>query len=139
MAINVKGTLLCMKHELQPMLRQGSGVIINTASALSFKGAPEWAPYVASKHAIAGLTKSAAIEYAKSGIRINAVCPGVIATPFLPTNAAGLPDPDLGALQPMGRLGTADEIAAAVLWLASAGASFATGSLLSIDGGMVAA
>jgi NAD(P)-dependent dehydrogenase (short-subunit alcohol dehydrogenase family) len=138
-AINVKGTLLCMKQELQPMLRQGSGVIINTASALSFRGVPDWAPYVASKHAIAGLTKSAAIEYAKFGIRINAVCPGVVATPFLPTNSAGLPDPDLGALQPMGRLGTTEEIAAAVLWLASAGASFATGTLLSIDGGMAAA
>jgi NAD(P)-dependent dehydrogenase (short-subunit alcohol dehydrogenase family) len=130
MAVNVKGTLLCMKSELKQMLRQGSGVIINT---------PDWAPYAASKHAIAGLTRSAAIEYAKSGIRINAVCPGVVATPFLPTNSIGQPDPDLGAFQPMGRLGTADEIAAAVLWLASPAASFATGTLLSVDGGMTAA
>lgn len=133
-AVNLKGVWLCMKYALGPMLKQGSGVIINTASALALTAVPQSAPYVSSKHALAGLTKTAALEYAKSGIRINAVCPGGIVTPLL-ENAGSA---SLVAIHPMGRLGTVEEIAAAVLWLASDESSFVTGILLPVDGGWVA-
>lgn len=138
-AINLKGVWLCMKYAIDQMLTQGSGVIVNSASALSLTVLPGSAPYNASKHAVAGLTKTAAVEYASKNIRINAVCPGVITTPML-SNAR--PDPAsveaLVGLHPAGRLGTVEEIANAVLWLASPGASFVHGSLVSVDGGWAA-
>jgi NAD(P)-dependent dehydrogenase (short-subunit alcohol dehydrogenase family) len=136
MAVNLKGVWLCMRAELQQMLRQGGGNIINMASALStrvFEGASF---YVASKFAVAGMTRTAAVEYARSGIRINAICPGMIRTPLLESSDA---DADaVAALQAMNRLGTPEEIANAVLWMASDKASFCTGNLMSVDGGWTA-
>lgn len=137
-AVNLKGVWLCMKHALQPMLKQGSGVIINTASALALTAMPNLSPYVASKHAVVGLTKTAALEYAKSGIRINAVCPGFIATPLVPAALSARASTDTGAAFAMGRLGTVEEVASAVLWLACDSASFVTGTLLTVDGGWTA-
>lgn len=136
MAVNVKGVWLCMKHAIAQMLQQGGGVIVNTGSAMSLTALPGSCAYNASKHAVAGLTKTAALEYAKHHIRINAVCPGVIVTPLL----AKTPGADkimdvLTGVHPIGRLGTVDEVTSAVLWLASDGASFAIGSMLSVDGG----
>jgi NAD(P)-dependent dehydrogenase (short-subunit alcohol dehydrogenase family) len=136
MAVNVKGVWLCMKVGIAQMLKQGGGVIVNTGSAMSLTALPGSAPYNASKHAVAGLTRTAALEYAKQNIRINAVCPGVITTPLL----AKTPGVDkimdvLTSVHPIGRLGTLDEVTSAVLWLASDGASFAIGSMLSVDGG----
>lgn len=139
LAVNLKGVWLCMKYAINQMLKQGGGAIVNTASALSLTVLPNSAPYNASKHAVAALTKTAAIEYAKHNIRINAVCPGVIRTPLL-ENTPGVEHirDALIALHPIGRLGEVDEVAKAVLWLASDDASFSTGSLLSVDGGWVA-
>jgi NAD(P)-dependent dehydrogenase (short-subunit alcohol dehydrogenase family) len=135
-AVNLKGVWACMRAELRDMHLRKQGIIINMASALSMHGFSGSSIYVASKHAIAGLTKTAAIEYAKSGIRINAVCPGVILTPILEKVKS---DPEviagMSANHPMGRLGTPAEVADAALWLASESASFVTGSMLSVDGG----
>lgn len=140
MAVNAKGTFLCMKHEIAQMLKQGGGgAIVNTASAVALVGMPNAVPYVASKHAVAGMTKAAALQFAASGIRINAVCPGSIRTPML-ADALAYPEIEkfLVDQQPIGRLGTPEEIASAVLWLASDGASFAIGTVLAVDGGFVA-
>lgn len=141
-AINLRGVWLCMKHEIQQMLRQGGGgAIVNTSSIWGLVGTPLGAPaYVASKHGVVGLTKAAALEYVSSGIRINAICPGVIQTPF--TDAVFAEHPGTKelalALEPIGRLGTAGEIAQAVVWLCSDAASFVVGSAMSVDGGMAA-
>lgn len=139
LAVNQKGVWLCMKFAINQFLKQGGGIIVNTASALSLTVLPGSSPYNASKHAVAALTKTAAVEYASKNIRINAVCPGVIITPMLENNRPGPAFYDaLVALHPVGRLGSIDEIANAVLWLASPGASFVHGTLLSVDGGWVA-
>jgi len=140
MATNLKGVYLCMKYELPHMFKQGKGAIVNTASLAGLKGLAGQAAYVASKHGVVGLTKSAALEYASTGVRINAVCPGVISTPLI---AHGLKDrPYLEKayvdMEPIGRLGKPEEIAAAVLWLCSDEASFVIGSVFSVDGGVVA-
>jgi NAD(P)-dependent dehydrogenase (short-subunit alcohol dehydrogenase family) len=140
MAVNVKGVWLCMQHEIRQMLKQGGGAIVNTASVAGLVGAPKLSIYAASKHAVVGLTKSAAAEYGKSGIRINAVCPGVIRTPML-TRAIereAAREELLTKLHPIGRLGEVDEVANAVLWLCSGEASFVTGHQLAVDGGMTA-
>jgi NAD(P)-dependent dehydrogenase (short-subunit alcohol dehydrogenase family) len=138
-AVNLKGVWLCMKYAIQQMQRQGGGAIVNTASALSFVTMRGCAPYTATKHAVAGLTKSAAVEYAKHNIRINAVCPGVIETPMLQTvDNLDSRTSGLLALHPAARFGRAAEVASAVLWLASDAASFTTGTLLSVDGGWAA-
>lgn len=138
MAVNLKGVWLCMRAELQHMLKQGGGNIINMASALSKRIYPGASFYVASKFAVAGMTRTAAVEYAQSNIRINAICPGNVRTPLLENSV----DPDvlaeLATLQAMNRLGTPEEVAAAVLWLASDKASFCTGNLMSVDGGWTA-
>jgi NAD(P)-dependent dehydrogenase (short-subunit alcohol dehydrogenase family) len=140
MAINLTGVWLCMKHEISQMLAQGGGAIVNTASIAGLVGFSNAAAYVASKHGVNGLTKTAALEYAKQGIRVNAVCPGFIQTPLL--DQALLTQPQMGeavvALEPVGRLGKPEEIAEAVVWLSSDAASFVTGLPMVVDGGLVA-
>ena len=140
-AINLRGVWACMKHELRQMREQGSGAIVNCSSLGGLVGLPGRASYHASKHGVLGLTKSAALEYAPRGIRINAVCPGTIDTPMVADMEAKgeLDMAEAIRNQPIGRLGTADEIAAAVLWLCSPGASFVVGVALPVDGGYTAA
>lgn len=138
--INLKGVWLGLKYAIPPMLEQGGGVIVNTASALSITVLPGSAHYNATKHAVAGLTKTAAVEYASRNIRINAVCPGVIRTAMLNSHPHLAEfEPKLLALHPAGRLGEIEEVVNAVLWLASDGASFMHGSLMTVDGGWTAA
>jgi NAD(P)-dependent dehydrogenase (short-subunit alcohol dehydrogenase family) len=139
-AINLRGVWACMKHELAAMRAKGSGAIVNCSSLGGLVGLPGRAAYHASKHGVIGLTKSAALEYAPRGIRINAVCPGTIATPMVEDMIAkGELDPaDAIANQPIARLGKAEEIAASVLWLCSPGASLITGVALPVDGGYTA-
>lgn len=139
-AINLRGVWACMKHELKQMRQQGSGAIVNCSSLGGLVGNPGRAAYHASKHGVIGLTKSAALEYAPRGIRINAICPGTIATPMV-TDMLAKGELDLAtalAIQPIARLGTAEEIAASVLWLCSPGASFIVGVALPVDGGYTA-
>jgi NAD(P)-dependent dehydrogenase (short-subunit alcohol dehydrogenase family) len=140
-AINLRGVWACMKHELRQMREQGSGAIVNCSSLGGLVGLPGRASYHASKHGVLGLTKSAALEYAPRGVRINAVCPGTIDTPMVADMLAKgeLDMAEAIRNQPIGRLGTADEIAAAVLWLCSPGASFVVGVALPVDGGYTAA
>lgn len=139
-AINLKAVWLCMKYSIEQMLKQGGGVLVNTASALSITTLPGSAPYIATKHAVAGLTKAAATEYGAQNIRINAVCPGVIRTAMLNSHPhLDEIEPKLLALHPAGRLGEIHEVVNAVLWLASDGASFMHGSLMTVDGGWTAA
>lgn len=140
MDVNVKGVWLCMKYQLQQMLKQGSGAIVNAASVAGLGAAPKMAVYAASKHAVLGLTRTAAIEYARKNIRVNAICPAVIDTAMYqrvcemdPKTAQRIPE-----LHPMGRVGRVEEIAASVLYLCSDGAGFTTGHALTVDGGMTA-
>ena len=139
-AVNLRGVWTCMKHELRRMRTQGSGAIVNCSSLGGLVGNPGRASYHATKHGVIGLTKSAALEYAPRGIRINAVCPGTIETPMVTDMVAKgeLDIPDALANQPIGRLGRGDEIAAAVLWLCSPGASLVVGVALPVDGGYTA-
>jgi NAD(P)-dependent dehydrogenase (short-subunit alcohol dehydrogenase family) len=139
--INVWGVLTSMKHEIPVMLKQGAGVIINTSSVAGHVGMAGASVYVASKHAVEGLTKAAALEYAKQGIRINAVAPAAIETDMITRFTGGGNEEALAymsALHPVGRMGRADEIANAVLFLASDAASFITGTSLNVDGGFLA-
>jgi NAD(P)-dependent dehydrogenase (short-subunit alcohol dehydrogenase family) len=139
-AVNLRGVWASMKHELRQMRQRGSGAIVNCSSLGGLVGLPERAAYHASKHGVIGLTKSVAVEYAAKGVRVNAVCPGVIDTPMV----AAMLGSQAGAMadimkeQPIGRLGRADEIAAAVLWLCSPGASLVVGVALPVDGGFTA-
>jgi NAD(P)-dependent dehydrogenase (short-subunit alcohol dehydrogenase family) len=139
-AINLRGVWACMKHELRQMRTQGSGAIVNCSSLGGLVGLSGRAAYHASKHGVIGLTRSAALEYAPRGIRVNAVCPGTIETPMVTDMIAKgeLSVPDAVANQPIGRLGRADEIAGAVLWLCSPGASLVVGVALPVDGGYTA-
>ncbi len=140
MAINLRGVWSCMRHELRQMLRQGSGAIVNCSSMGVLTGAPGLSAYAASKHGVIGLTRSAALEYAARGIRVNAVCPGMINTPMAQVLTGG--DANfLAALvkeEPIGRFGEPEEIADAVLWLCSPGSSFVIGHALAVDGGITA-
>jgi NAD(P)-dependent dehydrogenase (short-subunit alcohol dehydrogenase family) len=139
-AINLRGVWSCMKYELLQMRKQGSGAIVNCSSIGGLIGLPGRALYHASKHGVIGLTRSAALEYAARGIRINAVCPGTIETPMVAEMLANEPDAMREILrdQPIGRLGRPEEIAAAVLWLCSPAASFVIGHALVVDGGFTA-
>ncbi len=140
MAVNLRGVWLCMKHEIERMQGHG-GSIVNVASILGHVGFAAAPAYVAAKHGVVGLTKAAALDYAAAGIRVNAVCPGFIATPML-ERAGLMDDPDTKAhiegLHPMGRMGTPDEVAGIVTWLCTDAASFATGASYLIDGGYTA-
>jgi NAD(P)-dependent dehydrogenase (short-subunit alcohol dehydrogenase family) len=139
-AINLRGVWNCMKYELRQMREQGSGAIVNCSSIGGLIGNPGRAIYHASKHGVIGLTKSAALEYAARGIRINAVCPGTIETPMVADMLAkeSVTTEDFQRDLPIGRLGRPEEIAAAVLWLCSDGASFVIGHALAVDGGYTA-
>jgi NAD(P)-dependent dehydrogenase (short-subunit alcohol dehydrogenase family) len=138
--INLTGVFLCLKHELRVMRAQGAGAIVNTASAAGVMGVPFLAPYCASKHAIIGLTKTAALENARSGVRVNAVLPGSVDTPMLQRHMGIAPEVRKAILagQPGGRLGTPEEIAESVVWLCSDRASFVTGTAMLVDGGAAA-
>ena len=139
-AINLRGIWASMKHELAQMRTQGSGAIVNCSSLGGLVGLPGRAAYHASKHGVIGLTRSAALEYAPRGIRINAICPGTIATPMVTDmiDKGELDTAEAIANQPINRLGEPEEIAAAVLWLCSPGASFIIGVALPVDGGYTA-
>lgn len=140
MDINLGGVWNCMKFELQQMRKQGSGAIVNCSSLGGLVGGAERGNYHAAKHGVVGLTKSAALEYAARGIRINAVCPGLIWTPMADQMVAGGQGEALAAMVkavPMGRHGRPEEIADAVLWLSSRSASYVTGQSISVDGGFI--
>jgi len=132
--INLRGTFVCMKHEIAQMLSQGGGVIVNTASGAGIRGVAGGASYAASKHAVIGLTKSAALDYATANIRVNAVLPGNIATPMMDRFTGGDIQKAID-LEPVGRLGRPEEIAEAVLWMSADLGAFVTGAAVSVDGG----
>jgi NAD(P)-dependent dehydrogenase (short-subunit alcohol dehydrogenase family) len=139
--VNVTAVWLCLKHEARIMLRQGGGAIVNTASLAGLIGFPNHVAYATSKHAVIGITRTAALEYARSGIRVNAVCPAFIKTPMVDELLASDPRASLERLasaQPMGRIGTPEEVAEAVVWLCSDAAAFITGIALPLDGGTTA-
>jgi NAD(P)-dependent dehydrogenase (short-subunit alcohol dehydrogenase family) len=140
MAINLKGVWLCMKYEIPHLLKQGGGAIVNTASTAGLVGYRGGSAYVASKHGVVGLTKTAALEYAKAGVRVNAVCPGAIDTPMMGRLTGHRPQraERMAAAEPVGRMGQPKEIAEAVVWLCSEAASFVTGHAMAVDGGLTA-
>lgn len=139
-AINLRGVWTCMKHELRHMRNQGNGTIVNCSSVGGLVGRAGAAAYHASKHGVIGLTKSAALENAARGIRVNAICPGTIDTPMVSKMVASNPElmDQFMAMQPIGRLGRPEEIADAVLWLCSPGSTFIIGHALAVDGGFTA-
>ena len=138
--INLKGVWLCMKYEIMQMLKQGGGAIVNNASNFGVVGSVGMPAYSASKHGVIGLTKTAALEYAKTGIRINVVCPGPVQTPLVDKIIERQPEivEAITQREPIGRMGQPEEIAGAVVWLCSAEASFVIGATLAVDGGFVA-
>jgi NAD(P)-dependent dehydrogenase (short-subunit alcohol dehydrogenase family) len=141
LAVNLKGVWLCLRHELGQMLRQGGGgAIVNMSSVAGLVGFANLPAYVASKHGVIGLTKTAALEHAKSGIRVNAICPGVIHTEMIDRLTGNDPavEKQFIDLEPVGRMGTPEEIAAGAVWLCSKAASFVTGHAMAVDGGFVA-
>jgi len=138
--LNLTGVFLCMKSELPVMVKHGSGVIVNMSSVAGVTGFPGHAAYTASKHGVIGLTRTAAIDYAKAGIRVNAICPAYTHTPMLDRMLAKSPDLEAKLISrvPLRRLGTAEEIAQAVIYLFSDAAAFITGHALVMDGGIMA-
>jgi len=144
MRVNAKGTFLCLQAEIRHMLEAGGGTIVNLSSVAGLIGFPGLSPYVASKHAVIGMTKNAALEYGKAGIRVNAVCPGGIDTRMLDSLAdqatAGAQSSSqmMDPLHPLGRIGTPDEVANLIVWLSSPQASFMLGAIIPVDGGFVA-
>ena len=138
--VNLKGVWLCMKYEIPVMEKQGSGAIVNTASIYGLAGAAGYIAYNAAKHGVVGITRTAALEYATAGIRINAVCPGYIRTPMTQPGIDANPEFErkMVSQTPMGRMGMPEEIAEAVVWLCSDAASFVTGHTMTPDGGYMA-
>jgi NAD(P)-dependent dehydrogenase (short-subunit alcohol dehydrogenase family) len=145
LSVNLTGVFLCMRAEIPVMRKQGKGAIVNGSSTFGIVGVPNLCGYVATKHAVAGLTKAAALENARTGVRVNAVCPGAIDTPMLdrffeelaPDNPQSISDA-FAEEEPVGRLGLPSEIAEAVVWLCSDAASFVTGLPMPVDGGWLA-
>jgi NAD(P)-dependent dehydrogenase (short-subunit alcohol dehydrogenase family) len=139
-AVNLTGTFLAMQAQIPPMLAAGGGAIVNVASAAGLMGFANLPAYVASKHGVVGLTKSVALEYARQGIRVNAVCPGSVRTQMLEGFAGGDEKAleGMGKMTPVGRLGTPHEIAEAIVWLCSDAASYVTGHAMAVDGGVLA-
>lgn len=137
-AVNTKGVFFCMQQQLRQMLPQGGGVILNIASMAGLGGAPKLAAYAAAKHAVVGLTRTAAVEYARRGIRVNALCPFYSATPMVTGSAVGEQQAFLAQGSPMKRLGTPDEIVAAMLMLCARENSYMTGQAIAVDGGISA-
>jgi NAD(P)-dependent dehydrogenase (short-subunit alcohol dehydrogenase family) len=139
-AVNLKSVWLCMREEIPLMLAGGGGAIVNCASIAGMVGFPGAAAYVASKHGVVGLTRTAALELARDGVRVNAVCPGIIRTPMIDryTHGDRGVEAQLAAGEPMGRMGSAQEVAAAAAWLCSEEASFVTGAVMPVDGGWTA-
>ena len=133
--VNIKGVFYCMKYEIEQMLRTGGGAIVNTSSIFGLNGYPGWSLYTATKHAVTGMTKAAALDYAKKNVRVNAVGPGPVETPLLAKGTGGDPH-SYAAFVPMGRIGQPDEIADAVVWLLSDEARYVTGHTLPVDGGV---
>jgi NAD(P)-dependent dehydrogenase (short-subunit alcohol dehydrogenase family) len=134
--VNLKGVFMGMKAQIPAMLDSGGGAIVNTASIAGVVGFPELSPYVASKHGVIGLTKTAALEYSGEGVRVNAICPGVIDTPMVERSSEEMDNMDqVIAATPMSRLGAPEEIGDAAVWLCSEDASFVTGEAMVIDGG----
>jgi NAD(P)-dependent dehydrogenase (short-subunit alcohol dehydrogenase family) len=138
--VNLTGVFLCMKHEIPELLKRGGGAIVNCSSIAGLGGFPGIPAYVASKHGVIGLTKTAALEYATQGIRVNAICPGVIRTPMVDGYTGGNREAEaqMVAMEPMGRMGEPEEIASAAVYLCSDAASFVTGHAMVVDGGVVA-
>ena len=137
MGINLKGVWLCVKHELPALVRQGGGAIVNVSSVAGLIGSAGTVAYTASKHGVVGLTKAVAMEYAKRGVRVNAICPGLVRTPMLERLFEANPgvEAQVTALEPVGRMATAEEVARSVVWLCSDAAAFVTGTALPVDGG----
>jgi NAD(P)-dependent dehydrogenase (short-subunit alcohol dehydrogenase family) len=135
--IDLRGVFLCMKHEIPLMLEHGGGAIVNTSSGAGVKGFKGGAAYVAAKHGVVGLTKAAALDYAQSNIRINAVCPGIIETPMMDRFSGGTAEGRQAVIsqEPIGRMGRPEEIAATVVWLCSDEAAFVVGHAMVVDGG----
>lgn len=137
--VDLTGVWLCMKYEILQMLKQGGGSIVNTASAAGLIGFHGFSAYVAAKHGVVGLTKTAALEYARDGIRVNSICPGSVRTPMNERLIGGSPEVEkqMNTMQAVGRRAQPDEIANAALWLCSDAASFVTGVSMPVDGGML--
>jgi NAD(P)-dependent dehydrogenase (short-subunit alcohol dehydrogenase family) len=137
MDIDLRGVFLCMKHQIPLMLKQGGGAIVNNSSGAGVRGFKGGAAYVAAKHGVIGLTKAAALDYAASHIRINAVCPGIIDTPMMDRFSGGTPEGRQAVIaqEPVGRMGKPEEIGAAVVWLCSDAAAFVIGHAMVVDGG----
>lgn len=138
--VNLRSVWLCMKHEITQMLKTGGGAIVNTSSVAGFKAIPTMSHYVAAKHGVAGLTKTAAVEYAKAGIRANAICPGYIYTPMMNSFFGSMEDKAAheAACCPMGRHGRPEEVGELAVWLSSDKASYLTGQVIAVDGGIMA-
>ena len=139
-SINLRGVFICLKYEIPEMLEAGGGAIVNTSSVAGLVGFQLSAPYVASKHGVVGLTKAAALDYATSNIRVNALCPGVTNTPMVDDLIGGNPEMEalIVGVHPMGRIASPEEMAQTAVWLCSDEASFVTGVALAVDGGLVA-